>query len=69
MAAAHPYPALGIVPCQAEEGAHHLAEHRSEIGGRILGVVDLGAQACLADREPLVDGGMGHPDIYSESRR
>ena len=40
---------------QAEEGADHLAEHRSQVGGGILGVVDLRAQARLADREPLVD--------------
>ena len=69
MAAAHPQPALGIVPGQAEEGAHHLAEHRSEIRGRILCIVDLGTQACLADREPLVDGGVRHPYVDAETGR
>ena len=54
---------------QPEQRAHHLAEHRPQVRGRILGVVDLRAQPRLADGEALVDGRVRHPDVDPEARR
>ena len=45
-----------------------LAEHRPEVGARVLRVVDLGPEARLADREAAGDRGGRHPDVDAEAR-
>ena len=67
--ALHAQPSVLVVAGQLEERADHLAEHRPQVGGRILGVVDLGAQPRLAHGEALVDGAVRHPDVDPEARR
>ncbi len=62
-------PSVLVVTGQPEQRADHLAEHRSEVAGRVLGVVDLRAEPSLADGEALVDGAVRHPDVDPEAGR
>src|SRR5579883_2857083 len=53
---------------EGKQGAHDLHQHRGQIRGRILGVVDLGAQETLADPRAAGDRFRRHPDINAELR-
>ena len=64
--AADGQPRLGLLTGHPEQGAHHLAEHGPQVGGGVLGVVDLGPQPGLAHRVPAGQGVMGHPDVDPE---
>ena len=61
-------PALGVRDGQAEDRGHDLAEHRPEVGAGVLRVVDLRAEARLADREPAAQRQRRHPDVDAELR-
>ena len=59
-------PVLRVAVGQPQDRADDLAEHRPEVGARVLGVVDLGAEPGLADREAAGDGRRRHPDVDAE---
>ena len=52
VAAADREPVVGVLDREPEDRPDDLAEHRAEVGARVLGIVDLGAEPGLADREP-----------------
>ena len=59
-------PGVRMAAGQSQDRPHHLAEHRPQVGRRVLGVVDLGAEAGLADGEPADEGVRRHPDVDPE---
>ncbi len=59
-------PVAFVLHRQPQDRAHDLAEHRPEVGARVLGVVDLGAEARLADGEPAGKRRGRHPDVDAE---
>ena len=66
--ALHAEPSVLVVAGQLEQRADDLAEHRSQVGRGVLGVVDLRAEPSLAHREALVDRRVRHPDVDPEAR-
>ena len=61
-------PAVGVAAGHSEERPEDLAKHRSQVRARVLGIVDLGPEAALADRESAGQGGRSHPDVDAEAR-
>ena len=61
-------PPIGVRDGQAEDRGHDLAEHRPEVGARVLRVVDLRAEPRLADGEAAAEGQRRHPDVDAELR-
>ena len=66
VAAADRQPVVVVAIGQAQDRPDDLAEHRSEVAAGVLGVVDLGAQPGLADREAAGQRGGRHPDVDAE---
>ncbi len=62
-------PPVGVADGQPEDRPDDLAEHRAEVGAGVLGVVDLGAETGLADREPAGHRRGRHPDVDPELAR
>ena len=67
MAAGDRRPVVGVAVGEAQDRADDLAEHRPEVGARVLRVVDLRAEARLADREAAGDRRRRHPDVDAEA--
>ena len=59
-------PRVGVAASQPQDRPDDLAEHRPEISRGVLRIVDLGAQARLADGEPAHERVRGHPDVDPE---
>ena len=68
VAAGNGQPAVGVVAGHRQQRADDLAEHRPQVRARVLGVVDLGAEARLAHREAASESGRRHPDVDAEPR-
>ena len=68
VAAADRQPTPGIVSGHRHQRAHDLPEHRSQIRAGIFRVVDLGAQARLANGKSTGQGRRRHPDVDAEPR-
>ncbi len=67
MAALDRHPVVGVAVGQPQDRADDLAEHRPEVGAGVLGVVDLGPEPGLADREPGGQRRGRHPDVDPEA--
>ena len=59
-------PCLGVAAGHRQDRPDHLPEHRPEVRGRVLRVVDLRAKARLADGEAAGERVGGHPDVDPE---
>ena len=59
-------PVVGVRVGQPQDRPDDLAEHRPEVGARVLRVVDLRPEARLADREPAGQRRGRHPDVDPE---
>ena len=66
VAAADRAASVGVRSREPQDRADDLAEHRPEVRARVLGIVDLGAEARLADREAAGDRRRRHPDVDAE---
>ena len=60
-------PRVRVAVGQPQDGPDDLAEHRPEVGARVLRVVDLRAEPRLADREAAGDRRRRHPDVDAEA--
>ena len=67
VAPGHVVPAVRVLHGESQRGGHDLSEHGAQVRAGILGVVDLGAQAGLADREAVGDRRRRHPDVDAEA--
>jgi hypothetical protein len=59
-------PMIGIALGQPQDRPDDLPEHGSQVRPGVLRIVDLGAEAGLADREAAGQGRGGHPDVDAE---
>ena len=66
VAAGDRQPVVGVSVGQSQDRPDDLPEHRSEVGARVLRVVDLRAESRLADGEPAGQRGGRHPDVDPE---
>ena len=66
VAAVDGQPVIGVAVGQPQDRADDLAEHRAEVGARVLRVVDLRPEPGLADREPAGQRRGRHPDVDAE---
>ncbi len=67
VAAGDRQPVVRVAVGQPQDRADDLAEHRPEVGAGVLGVVDLGPEPRLADREAAGDRRGRHPDVDAEA--
>ena len=63
----HVAPRLGVATRECEGRSHDLGEHRSEVGARVLGIVDLRTEEGLRHADAAHERGRGHEDVDPEA--
>ena len=53
---------------QGEQGPHHLSQHGREVGGRVLGIMNLGPEKTLTHLGSARNGLGRHPNVDPEAR-